>query len=70
MLNYVIIENEEKYSNVLHQNDVWHGGKNITKKINAVSSIFGIQICNDSVILCIYNIFHQILLNASLGSKS
>jgi hypothetical protein len=31
------IERDDKYKNVQHQNDVWHGGKNITKKINAVS---------------------------------
>ena len=31
------IERDEKYRNVLHQNDVWHGGENIAKKINTVS---------------------------------
>ena len=33
----IYVERKEKYRNVLHQNDVWHGGKNIAKKINAVS---------------------------------
>ena len=32
-----LIEREEKYKNVVHQNDVWHGGKSLAKKINAVS---------------------------------
>ena len=38
-----ILEKAEKYRNVGHQNDVWHGGKNIAKKVNAVSiwSIYG-----------------------------
>lgn len=36
MISYNV-EREEKYENVVHQNDVWHGGKNISKKINAVS---------------------------------
>ena len=31
------IERDEKYRNVLHQNDVWHGGENIALKINTVS---------------------------------
>ncbi|CAB4019001.1 Hypothetical predicted protein, partial [Paramuricea clavata] len=30
-----LMKREEKYENVVHQNDVWHGGKSITKKINA-----------------------------------
>ena len=28
-------EREDKYKNVVHQNDMWHGGKSI-KKVNAV----------------------------------
>ena len=32
-----IIERDEKYKNVIHQNDVWHGGKNIAKKVNTIS---------------------------------
>ena len=36
-VNYFDIEREDKYKNVVHQNDVWHGGKNIAKKLNAVS---------------------------------
>ena len=31
------IERDEKYRNVLHQNDVWHRGENIALKINTVS---------------------------------
>ena len=33
----ISLEREEKYRNVTHQNDVWHGAKNIAKKITAVS---------------------------------
>lgn len=32
-------EREDKYKDIVHQNDVWHGGKNLAKKINAVSII-------------------------------
>lgn len=30
------LENAEKYKNIVHQRDVWHGGKSIAKKISAV----------------------------------
>lgn len=40
-----IIEKDEKYKSVIHQHDVWHGGKNITKKINAVSISLHAFIC-------------------------
>jgi hypothetical protein len=33
----MFIEKAEKYKDIHHQHDVWHGGKNIAKKINAVS---------------------------------
>ena len=32
----IFSEREDKYKNVVHQNDMWHGGKSITKKVNAV----------------------------------
>ena len=31
------IENAPKYSSILHQRDVWHGAKNVTKKVIDVS---------------------------------
>ena len=29
------LENAEKYKNIIHQRDVWHGGKSIAKKFTA-----------------------------------
>ena len=31
------IENVPKYSSIVHQRDVWHGVKNVTKKVIDVS---------------------------------
>ena len=31
------IGRKEEYKKVLHQNDVWHGGKSIAKTVNALS---------------------------------
>jgi hypothetical protein len=36
-MNRSFLETEDKYKDVLHQNDIWHGGKSLAKKINAVS---------------------------------
>jgi hypothetical protein len=36
-MNCSILEADDKYKDVLHQNDIWHGGKSLAKKINAVS---------------------------------
>ena len=32
-----LIGNSEKYENIIHQQDVWHGGKSIGKKVTNVS---------------------------------
>ena len=32
------IENATKYSGIVHQRDVWHGAKNVTKKVIDVST--------------------------------
>ena len=33
----IFLESDEKYKDVLHQNDIWHEDKSLAKKINAVS---------------------------------
>ena len=35
-LNILFLERDKKYRDVVHQHDVWHGGKNLVKKINGV----------------------------------
>ena len=40
------IENSTKYTKFLHQWDVWHGAKNLGKKLIAVSFLFFINILN------------------------
>ena len=32
----LIIEQADKFKEITHQHDVWHEGKNLAKKINAV----------------------------------
>ena len=32
----LIVEQADKFKDITHQHDVWHGGKNLAKKINAV----------------------------------
>ena len=68
------IEREEKYQNVVHQNDVWHGGKNVAKKVNTVSIS---SICNGPNYIVSYRYFALVVLgnsclthSASLPNKS
>ena len=32
IMTLFFLENAEKYKNIVHQRDVWHGGKSIAKK--------------------------------------
>ena len=47
------IERKEKYKDVLHQNDVWRGGKSLAKKINAVS-ILNYQVYDTGTLLSFF----------------
>jgi hypothetical protein len=37
IVNFRYLENSQKYKSIVHQWDVWHGAKNIAKKVIAVS---------------------------------
>ena len=37
---FFFVENSDKFKNIVHQRDVWHGGKGICKKLNTVSTTF------------------------------
>jgi hypothetical protein len=36
---YNYLDNSVKYKDIVHQWDVWHGGKNLGKKVIAVSTV-------------------------------
>ena len=42
---YNSLENSVKYKRIVHQWDVWHGGKNLGKKVIAVSTVETTVIC-------------------------
>ena len=38
-IRQTILVEKDKHKGIVHQNNVWHGGKSIAKKSNAVSFI-------------------------------
>ena len=40
--NILYPENSDKYTDILHQRDIWHGGKIIGKKVITVSTCMGL----------------------------